>query len=126
MIIRAAEEPEPVGQDFERPLAVHQAVELHALLEDAEDQILPFDRAGFGDIFLAGQLQQLRHRHPLQLGQVQIGLLDLLVAGVGFGVGLVGPTVHPLRQLFGKRHRLAVVAGLLLSVLLALSRRPLP
>ena len=40
MVVGAAEEAEAVGQDFERPLAVHQAVELHPLLEDAEDQVL--------------------------------------------------------------------------------------
>ena len=40
MVVGAAEEAEAVGQDFERALAEHQAVELHPLLEDLEDQVL--------------------------------------------------------------------------------------
>ena len=40
VVVGAAEEAEAVGQDFERPLAEHQAVLLDPLLEDLEDQVL--------------------------------------------------------------------------------------
>ena len=81
VVVGAAEEAEAVGQDLQRPLAVHQAVELDPLLEDFEDQVLLLDAGVVGDVLLAGLLDQLGHRHLLQLGDVRVGrLLDLLVA----------------------------------------------
>ena len=61
VIIGAAKKAEAVGQDFQRAFAEHQAVELHALLEDLEDQILLLDPHEVGQVFLAGLLDQLRH-----------------------------------------------------------------
>ena len=43
VVIGAAQEAEAVGQDFQRPFAEHQAVELHPLLENFEDQVLLLD-----------------------------------------------------------------------------------
>ena len=83
VVVGAAEEAEAVGQDLQRPLAVHQPVELHPLLEDPEDQVLLLDAGVVGEVFLAGLLDQFGHRHPLQLGDVGVArLLDLLVAVV--------------------------------------------
>ena len=104
VIVGAAEEAEAVGQDLQRPLAEHQAVELHALLEDLEDQVLLLDARDFGEVFLAGLLDQLRHGHPLQLGDVDVALLDLLVAVVRF-VAHVGGFVG---QFLGQAQRLAI------------------
>ena len=85
MVVGTAEEAEPVGQDLQRPLAVHQPVELHPLLQNPEDQVLLLDAGVVGEVFLAGLLDQFGHRHPLQLGDVGIArLLDLLVAVVDF------------------------------------------
>ena len=85
VVVGAAEEAEPVGQDLQRPLAVHQPVELHPLLENPEDQVLLLDAGVIGEVFLAGLLDQLGHRHPLQFGDVGVArLLDLLVAVVDF------------------------------------------
>ena len=106
MVVGAAEEAEAVGQDLQRALAVHQPVELHPLLEDLEDQVLLLDAGVVGDVLLAGLLDQLGHRHPLQFGDVGVArLLDLLVAVVGSSstpaIGLVG-------QLLGQRERLSL------------------
>ena len=57
MVVGAAEEAEAVGQDFQRALAEHQAVELHPLLEDAEDQVLLLEAGDFGEVLLAGLLR---------------------------------------------------------------------
>ena len=85
MIVGAAEEAEAVGQDLQRAFAVHQAVELHPLLENLEDQVLLLDAGDIGEVVLAGLLDQFGHRHPLQLGDVGVArLLDLLVARVDF------------------------------------------
>ena len=43
VVVGTAEEAEAVGQDLQRPLAVHQPVELHPLLEDLEDQVVLLD-----------------------------------------------------------------------------------
>ena len=40
VVIRAAQETETVGEDFQRAFAVHQAVLLDPFLEDLEDQVL--------------------------------------------------------------------------------------
>ena len=77
VVVGAAEEAEAVGQDLQRPLAVHQPVELHPLLENPEDQVLLLDAGVVGEVFLAGLLDQLGHRHPLQLGDV--GVADCLI-----------------------------------------------
>jgi hypothetical protein len=39
-VLRAAQEPEPVGQDLEHALAVHHPGLVDALLEYLEDQVL--------------------------------------------------------------------------------------
>ena len=106
VVVGAAEEAEAVGQDFQRPLAVHQAVELDPLLEDPEDQVLLLDAGVVGEVFLAGLLDQLGHRHLLQLGDVRVaGLLDLLVAVVD----VVGQTLGAGGDLFGQRERFFIV-----------------
>ena len=45
VVIGTAQEAEAVGQNFQRPFAEHQAVHLHALFEQLEDQVLPLDAA---------------------------------------------------------------------------------
>ena len=80
VVVGAAEEAETVGQDLQRPLAVHQPLELHPLLEDAEDQLLLLEAADVGDLFHLGGGDQLGHRHPLQLGDVDVAI-DRIVAG---------------------------------------------
>ena len=54
VVVGAAEEAEAVGQDFERPLAEHQAVLLHPLLEDLEDQVLLLQAGVLGDVLVLG------------------------------------------------------------------------
>ena len=84
MIVGAAEEAEAVGQDLQGPLAEHQPVELHPLLENPEDQVLLLDAGVLGEVFLAGLLDQFGHRHPLQFGDVGVArLLDLARSGRG-------------------------------------------
>ena len=105
MIVGAAEEAEAVGQDFERPLAEHQAVDLHPLFQDAKDQVLPLEAGDFGQVLLAGLFDELRHAHPLQLGDVGLALLVQSLERLGgpFEVAAVGQ----FGQLFGQRQRLA-------------------
>ena len=66
-----------------------------------------------GEVFLAGFLDQLGHRHPLQLGDVGIArLLDLLVAVVRFiayGSAFGG-------DFLGQRERLMFVVHAVLAV----------
>ena len=107
MIVGAAQEAETVGQDLQRALAEHQAVELHPLLEDLEDQVLLLDARDFGQVFLAGLFDQLRHGHPLQFGDMDVALLDLFVAVVRLVAELGGF----VGQLFGQAQWLAVVAS---------------
>ena len=118
VVVGAAEEAEAVGQDFQRPLAVHQPVELHPLLEDLEDQVLLLDAGVVGEVFLAGLLDQLGHRHPLQLGDVGVaGLLDLLVAVVdvvGQALGARRRSPRPALQ-FGDV-RVAALLDLLVAI----------
>ena len=112
VVVGAAEEAEAVGQDFQRAFAEHQAVELHPLFEDPEDQILLLDAGDLRTVLLAGLLDELRHAHPLQLGDVDVALLDLLVAIVGFVVAADRSIVaiRLFRQLFGQRKRLFLVS----------------
>ncbi len=85
MIVGAAQKAEAVRQHLQRPLSIHQSVELDPLLQDAEDQVLPLDAGVIAQVFLAGLLDQLGHRHPLQFGDMGVArLLDLLVAVVDF------------------------------------------
>ena len=86
VVVGAAQEAEAVGQDFERALAEHQAVLLDALLEDLEDQVLLLQPGVVGEPLVLGDLEELRHGHLLQLGDVRAAALDLLVAVVGLGV----------------------------------------
>ena len=79
MIVGAAEEPEPVRQDLERSLAEHQAVHLRPLFEDLEDEVLFLKPRVIADLLFAGQQQQVFHREPLQLGDVDVAALDFLV-----------------------------------------------
>ena len=86
VVVGAAEEAEPVGQDLERPLAVHQAVLLDPLLEDLEDQVLLLQAHVLGDALGLGRADELGHRHLLELGEVDLAALDVLVAVVDRGV----------------------------------------
>ncbi len=86
VVVGAAEEAEAVGEDFEGPLAVHQAVLLDPLLEDLEDQVLLLQAGVLGDALLLGGGDELRHGHLLQLGQVDLAAFDVLVAVVDLGV----------------------------------------
>ena len=83
VVVGAAEEAEAVGQDFERALAVHQAFELHPLFEDAEDQLLLFEAADFGDLLGLGRFDELGHAHPLQLGDVDVAVLRIVLRDCG-------------------------------------------
>ncbi len=86
VVVRAAQEAEAVGQDLQRALAVHQAVLLDPLLEDLEDQVLLLQPRVLGDSLALGGADQLRHRHLLQLGEVDLAALDVLVAVVDLGI----------------------------------------
>ena len=113
MVIGTAEEAETVGQNLQRPFAVHQSVEFHPLLENPEDQILLLDAGVFGEVFPAGFLDQLGHRHPLQFDDVRIArLLDLLVLGVD--VFLVG--IHLGGDFLGQRKRIVLVVEMIVVV----------
>ena len=104
MVVGAAEEAEAVGEDFERPLAEHQAVELHPLFEDPEDEVVLLGPGDVADLFLARQFDQLLHRHLLQGGDVRVGFFQRLVA-----VSRILPLELDLcRDLLGDRHRLVV------------------
>ena len=83
VVIGTAEESEAVGQNFERPFAEHQPVELGPLLEDLEDQVLLLQPGVFGQPFFLGQPQQLLDRHSLQVGNVDVALLDFLITLIG-------------------------------------------
>ena len=82
VVVGAAQEAEAVGQDFQRPLAVHQAVLLDPLLEDLEDQVLLLQARVLGDPLVLGGADELGHGHLLQLGEVDLAALDVLVAVV--------------------------------------------
>ena len=107
MIVGTAQEAETVGQDFQRSLAEHQPVQLHPLFQDLENQILLLDAGDVGQVFLAGLLDQLRHAHPLQFGDVDVALLDLLVPIVGV-VGFLDAACRLFGQLFGQAQRFAI------------------
>ena len=100
VIVGAAQKPEPVGQDLQRSLAVHQPVHLHAFFQDAEDQVLLLHARHVGDVLFAGLLDQLGHAHLLQFGDVDLALLDFLVAIVGL---VLHAAIRLVRQLFGQR-----------------------
>ena len=80
VVVRAAEEAEAVGQDFQRPLAEHQAVLLDPLLEDLEDQVLLLQAGVLADAFGLGGADELRHGHLLKLGEMDLAALDVFVA----------------------------------------------
>jgi hypothetical protein len=103
VVFRTAEKAETVGQDFQSSLAVHQAVHLHAFFQDLEDQVLALHAGDFGEILLPCLLDQLRHAHFLQFGDVDLALLDFFVAIVGVvaASGFFG-------QFFGQRQRFFV------------------
>ena len=102
MIVGAAEKPESVGQDLQRSFAEHQPIELHPFLEDFEDQVLLLDARQLGEVFTARLLDQLRHGHALQFGDVDIAVLDLLVAVVR----IVAAQGHLFGDFFGQREGL--------------------
>ncbi len=108
MVVGAAEEAETVGQDLQRPLAEQQAVRLHPLLEDFEDQILLFRPGVVGEVVAAGLLDQFGHRHPLQFGDVGVaGLLDLFVVFIG----VLAVAAFFDGDLLGQRKRLLLLQG---------------
>ena len=72
VIIRTAEEAEPVGQDLQRPLTEHQPGHLGPLFEDAEDEVLFLQARNLADLFLLGEVDQLFHRHALQSSHVDV------------------------------------------------------
>ena len=102
MVVGAAEEAEAVGQDFERPLAEHHALELHPLLEDAEDQLLLLEAGDFGELLQLGGGDQLGHRHPLQLGDVDVAVLGIVA---GDGGADAADAFGRFVELFGQRER---------------------
>ena len=81
-----AQETEPVGQDFERAFAEHQAVLLDAFLQDLEDQVLLLEAAVIDQLLRLGDVEELRNRHLLQFGDVRGAAFDLLVAAIGFRI----------------------------------------
>ena len=106
MVVRAAKEAESVGQHLERPLPVHQPIELHPLLENPKHQVVLLDAGVVAEVLLAGFLDQLGHRHPLEFGDVGVaGLLDLLVAIVDL-IADRGPLGG---DLLGQRERFVLV-----------------
>ena len=82
VVVGAAEEAEAVGEDFERPLAEHQAVLLDPLLEDLEDQVLLLQPRVLDHALRLGGADELGHGHLLKLGEVDLAALDVLVAVV--------------------------------------------
>ena len=107
MVVRAAEESEAVGEDLERPLSEHQAIELHPFFQDPEHEVVLLDPRQVADLLLPRQVDQFLHRHLLQGGDVGVGLFQRLVP-----VGRIFP-LEPdfLGDLLGDRHRLVVVGG---------------
>jgi hypothetical protein len=102
--VGAAQEAEAIGQDFQRALAEHQAVEFHALAEDAKHQILLLRARHVADLLPAGEVHQFLHRELLQFGHLRVALLEGLVA-----VGDVGAVLDLGGDLLRQGHRLAVV-----------------
>ena len=86
VVVGAAQEAEAVGQDLERALAVHEAVLLDPLFQDLEDQVLLLEPHVLDDAFALGRADQLRHRHLLKLGEMDLAALDVFVAIVERGV----------------------------------------
>ena len=82
IVIRAPQETEPVRQNLENAVAVHQAVLLDALFEYLKDQLLLRQTHVVLNAFLLGQLMQITGLEILQVLQVQIALLDPLVLGM--------------------------------------------
>ena len=122
IVVGAAQEAEAVGQDLERPFAVHQAVLLDALFEDLEDQILLFEPHVLDDALALGSTNELRHRHFLKLGEMDLAALDVFIAIVEGGVAediffFVGEfrgnvDVRRRRRAFGPhRRRVVAIAG---------------
>ena len=104
MVVGAAEEAEAVGEDFERPLTEHQAVELHPLFENPEDEVVLLGPGDVADLLLAGQFDELLHRHLLQGGDVGVGFFQRLVAVDR----ILTLEFHLRRDLLGDRHRRVV------------------
>ncbi len=105
VVVRTAQEAETVGQDLQRSFPVHQPIELHAFLENLENQVLPLHAGIVDEVLLARLLNQLAHRQLLQFGDVRITrLLDRLVALVG----IVVRQPAFFHQLLGQRERLAI------------------
>ena len=86
VVVRAAQEAKAVGQYLERSLPVHEAVLLDPLFQDLEDQVLLLEAHVLGDAFALGGANQLRHRHFLKLGEMDLASLDILVAIVERGI----------------------------------------
>ena len=92
MVVGTAEKPEPVGQDFERPLAEHQPVELDPLLENAEHEVLLLGPLEVLDLLLPGEFDELLHREFLEARDRRVSLLERLV---------VARDVEPIPDLLG-------------------------
>ncbi len=86
IVVRTAEEAEAVRQNLQGALAEHQAVLLDPLLEDLEDQVLLFEPRVLRDPLAFGGADQLRHRHLLKLGEMDLTALDVFVTIVNLGV----------------------------------------
>ena len=74
MVVGTSQEAETVRQDLERARPRHHAVELHALLENAKDQVLFLQAGGFLDAFGRSGFNQFRHIHLLQFSDVDVGI----------------------------------------------------
>ena len=106
VVVGAPQEAEAVGQDLERPFAVHQAVLLDPLFQDLEDQVLLLQPHVVDDALGLGRADELGHRHLLKLGEMDLAALDVLVAVVEGGVaedvflfvGIVGREIDIARR----------------------------
>ena len=92
IVLRRAQEAEPVGQAFEYAFGEDQAALFGLGLEDLEDQLLLTQAGGAGDVHVLGHLVELLDAHVLQFDQIERrgAILDalgsLLFAAGGTGV----------------------------------------
>ena len=86
VVLRAAEEPEPVGKDFQYAFAVHQAVLANPAAQDLEDQVLLLKPDVILNAFLTSDLVQTMDIHRLQILDIQLSALHLLVLGIRLSV----------------------------------------
>jgi len=105
--VGAAEEAESIGQNLERALTEHQPVELDPFFQDPEHEVLLLGPRHVAELLLAGQIDELLHRHLLERRDVGVALLEGLVVARH-----VEPVPDLLGDLLGEAHRLAFGVGI--------------